>query len=120
MTRKPVLVGGKYKLAESLVSLLPIRTGFFMATTIQEAIAKARAYGNGSLNIPGKKAYRDAIYKYSKLSLEDLNKLLDKADEWLAKNSNLKDKNTEKWVVANAKLEALREAHAKKVGEQLV
>lgn len=90
-----------------------------MATTIQQAIAKAKAYGNGSLNIPGKKAYRDAVYKYSKLPLEKLTALLDKADAWIAENKELETKDPDKWVVVKAKLEALREAHAKRVGDVL-
>jgi len=41
------------------------------------------------LPIPGRKAHRDAVFKYSQLPLEDLEQLLDKAEAWLEKNKEL-------------------------------
>lgn len=87
--------------------------------TIEQAISRAKAYGSGEVPIPGKKAYRDAVFKYSKLSLEELQKLLDKAEKWLEDNKSLERTDPKKWTIATIKVEVMRDAHGKRVVEQL-
>lgn len=87
--------------------------------TIDQAIARARAYGSGSIPIPGKKDYIEAVHRYAQLSYVELQKLLDKAEEWLAKNAGLASSDPQKWQTANAKVELLREAHARQAVNEI-
>lgn len=90
-----------------------------MTEDIQQAIAKAKAYGDGTIPIPGKKAYRDAVFEYSSLPLEKLESLIDKANQWLEENKILRKTAPIKWIKANAKVQALREAHARCVASHV-
>lgn len=88
-----------------------------MTTRIDTAIAKAKAYGNGSVPIPGSASHRKKAYEYSKLSLDELQKKLDVANDWLEKNG--KHPKQEVVVMAVARRDLLVDAIGRKTMESL-
>lgn len=84
---------------------------------VQIAIAKAKAYGNGTLPITGTVEHEKARTKYRQLPLEKLDKALDKADEWFRENRELETKNPDKWAIATIRIDVIREVRAERIVE---